>query len=101
MKNLKKKSIIIVNQSYEAETLQSKLARIMKTGVGVEHITQELHYPEEYQPASDIRTDRFEVALNAKIASDRHIRKEAWKTAQNEKVENPITVEKNTEKTPE
>lgn len=53
-----------VPKPYNAEPLEQKLRRIQATGVGVEK-TQEVIYSDTYQEGYDIRTDRFEVALNA------------------------------------
>lgn len=60
----------------------------METGVGIEKISNNpLEYSEEYDPGTDIRTDRFEVALEAKMASQRNDRKQAYLKAKNEELE--------------
>lgn len=85
MNRMQKKGLLNINKSYPAESLQMKLARIMETGVGIEKISQNpMEYSEEYDPGSDIRTDRFDVALEAKMASQRNDRKQAYLKAKNE-----------------
>lgn len=53
------------------EPLEMKLKRVTETGVGVEKILP-LLYDEKYQQGYDIRTDRFEVALDALCKIDSH-----------------------------
>lgn len=48
----------------EGELMSDKINRILKTGVGVE-VVQSVTYGDKYEPAADIRTDKWEVAQAA------------------------------------
>lgn len=66
-KNKANKTTITVNQAYEGETIEQKINRIVNNG---EPITDgaPLIYTDRkdgVEPQYDIRTDRFEVALDA------------------------------------
>lgn len=56
-----------INQTYEAEGLEMKIRRMMEGKEGIEDAVP-LVYTDKKDgvlPAYDIRTDRFEIALNA------------------------------------
>jgi hypothetical protein len=66
---MKRQPKLKVNKTYEAEPLENKLEKLFESENGIEQVT-DLVYSEEYQPGNDIRTDRFDVALNGAIAGD-------------------------------
>lgn len=69
MKNYHEKPTLKVNESYPGEMLITKLRRLMETGGGIEKIAEPV-YAEDYMPACDIRTDRWDVALDGLIKGE-------------------------------
>jgi hypothetical protein len=65
----KRSGQISINKTYTAEPLEIKIAKLLETGSGIEQ-TEGGEYSEEYLPGNDIRTDRFEVALNGMIKGE-------------------------------
>lgn len=56
-----------INQTYEAEGLEMKIRRMMEGKEGIEEAVPLIYTDKKdgVLPGYDIRTDRFEVALNA------------------------------------
>lgn len=81
--------LLKVNKSEIGETLAKKLSRILKSGAGIEKITENT-YPGEYMPAADIRTDRWDVALDGLIKGDLIGRREKEEKLRKASVEKPV-----------
>ena len=61
------KTLFSVNESYEAETLEQKIEKIMSSKEPIDE-TAPIIYTERkngINPAHDVRTDRFNLALEA------------------------------------
>ena len=75
------KTLFSVNESYEAETLEQKIEKIMSSKEPIDE-TAPIIYTERkkgVQPEYNIRTDRFEVALEAmdKVSASYQAKREA------------------------
>lgn len=80
--------LLKINNSETGEKLSAKLARILKSGAGIEKITENT-YPGEYMPGADIRTDRWDVALDGLIKGDLIGRREKEAALRKASVEKP------------
>lgn len=58
---------LAINQTYEAEPLEIKLRRILETKEPIEAVSPTIYTNKKdgVLPAYDIRTDRFDVAMEA------------------------------------
>ena len=88
------RTLFSVNESYEAETLEQKIEKIMSSKEPIDE-TAPIIYTERkkgVQPEYNIRTDRFEVALEAmdKVSSTYQAqRQERIKESAGEKTSEP------------
>lgn len=75
-----KQSKLVVNKSYEGETLEMELERMTTNKEPIKNASPPLYTErkEGVRPSTDIRTDRFEVAVEAttKIAGSYQARRE-------------------------
>lgn len=69
MKNKHEKTTLKVNKTSRGIALKDKLAKLMETGAGIERISEPI-YAENYMPACDIRTDRWDIALDGLIKGE-------------------------------
>ena len=74
------KTLLRVNESYEAETLEQKIEKIVSSKEPIDE-TAPIIYTERkkgVQPEYNIRTDRFEIALEAmdKVSSSHKAQRE-------------------------
>ena len=74
------RTLFSVNESYEAETLEQKIEKIMSSKEPIDE-TAPIIYTERkkgVQPEYNIRTDRFEIALEAmdKVSSSHKAQRE-------------------------
>lgn len=85
---IRNRSSLIINEAEEGESIEEKFARIMENGEGITDGTQPIYTEksEGVNPAYNIRTDRFEIALEgydaitrSRIAKSEHAAKEAEK----------------------
>lgn len=60
------KETLKVSKTEEGQYLHEKINKIIKTGAGIEKVTETV-YAGEYSPGADIRTDRWDVALEGLI----------------------------------
>jgi len=61
-----------VNESFEGESIEKKMQRVMKTGEPIEDGGVEVYYPGKEIPfETNVRTDRFDIALEMMDANDR------------------------------
>jgi VIT1/CCC1 family predicted Fe2+/Mn2+ transporter len=58
-----------VNTTYPGTPLEKDIALLMETGSGIDKVVG-ISYANEYSPAADIRTDRFEIALDGAITGN-------------------------------
>lgn len=89
-----KKTQIICNETYEAESLEEKLRRMIETGEDVGE-TVTCTYTERKDgvlPEYDIRTDRFDLAVAAtdKVSATLQSQREERIKAKEKKVETPV-----------
>ena len=88
------RTLISVNESYEAETLEQKIEKIINSKEPIDE-TAPIIYTERkkgVQPEYNIRTDRFEIALEAmdKVSSSHKAqREERIKESANENKSEP------------
>lgn len=86
-----KESQLEVNESVEGESIEEKLIRIMENNEGIDEISPQIfqEYSEGVNPAFDIRTDRFEIALEGveAINKSRVAKREAKVVELNKKTE--------------
>lgn len=68
-RNIERKGTLRVNKSYEGQLIHEKLNKIIKTGAGIEKVT-ETRYAGGYEAGADIRTDRWDVALDGFIKGE-------------------------------
>ena len=61
------KGKIEVNESYEAETIETTIAKLMGSGEGIDDTVQQMFTERKdgVLPETDIRTDRFDIAIEA------------------------------------
>lgn len=78
----------------EGEPLITKLKRLKEGGSGIEQITENV-YSGEYQPASNIRLDKWNVALDAMIARDKKTAKDIM---EKKALDETVAMEQQTEK---
>lgn len=92
-----KASSIKVNEAYVGETIESKVSRILNNGEPIKDGAPRIYTSREdgVRPEYDIRTDRFEVAIDAMDAVSRaHIAK---REARIEDAKKNMEVEKKSE----
>lgn len=91
LKRIKAKGILKVKGVQEnGEPLTTKLARIIETGSGIEKVAETL-YTGEYQIGNDIRTDRWDVALDAMIKVSEARYQQTGKKEANEVLKRGVT----------
>lgn len=90
MKKYRQKTILpLRNESYPAKTLNQELREMLNRGEGIKATQPTLYGEDEYDPSTDIRTDRWEIAM---MASDKV---EAAKIAKSENKPTEKAAEKN------
>ena len=64
---LKNKSSLKVNKSYEGETIEQKIERIINNNEPIEDIAPTIYQPRKagIEPQYNIRTDRFDLGIDA------------------------------------
>jgi hypothetical protein len=82
-----------VNKTYESEPLETKLAKLFESENGIEQVT-DLIYSEEYLRGNDIRTDRFDVALDGAIAGNLITKQEKANILSKKQIDDKIEADK-------
>lgn len=67
LKTITETTSLLVNESYEGETIETKIERIVNNGEPIDDVSPIIYTDrkEGVLPAYDIRTDRWDVAIDA------------------------------------
>ncbi|NDV94344.1 hypothetical protein D0T84_05350 [Dysgonomonas sp. 521] len=105
MKRIKiKRSKLSANRSLEGETIETKMDRVVNNKEPIEDVSPIIYQPrsEGVRPEFDIRTDRFNLAIEAmdvvsgsKIAQRRSLVVETPKSSENESAQGTNNQETN------
>lgn len=81
-------------RTYEAEELKDQIGRLIATGSGIDKVAETI-YAGEYQAGADIRTDRFDIALDGMIKGEHLTQRE--KAAELQRINAPPETTETTE----